>query len=658
MGRTQRIVIIGVGPRGLSALERLAAHARQDAQKSLEVHVVDPFPPGPGHVWRMDQSRHFLMNTPSFFPTVVASNGTLAGAPGDFPAPVPAVAGLTFEQWRLEVGEDPARAVVELSEEDLHELRSISRTDFPSRKIYGTYLADVFARLRGNLPSNLRLHVHAQEAVRLSPSDDRSARRYRVELGDGEILPADAVVLALGHTDAKLREDQRDLLEFAAEHDVRYWPPALPADVRWDQLPVGENLLIRGMGLNFHDVLARLTEGRGGRFETDDAAGSPHRLIYRPSGREPKIWVGSRRGTPYRAKAVLETYCPRTVDNRFFTKAVVERIRAQAQAEGREVDFEAEYWPLIRKDAQWNYYATLARTEPEAIRIDPRDFLVRVDQALSQPNASWWTLLDRVTAQTVAPNRVLTPERLARPFEGQSFGSHEEYAAALVHFLDRDVAASFMAEDSPVKMAIGSLNASRPLVKDAVRDHGVSSESWVRGLERKFGSLVDGLSSGPPVLRIQQMAAVARAGVLRFLGPDPLFGTDEQAGDFVASSPWVRDEPVHADWLIEALAPANDVRLSTSPLINNLFEEGFARPWKLRLGESTAPAPGKGFEVTPSPYRLVAPDGSPAAAVYVLGLQLTSAQWGTAIAAETDAPLEFSASTLADADDIAQDILR
>lgn len=651
-------MIIGAGPRGLSVLERLAAHARRGAAKSVEVNLVDPFPPGAGHVWRTDQSRHFLMNTPAFFPTVVASSGTLAGAPGDFPAPVPAIAGLSFDQWRREVGENPGSAVVGLSDEDLSELRGMSRTDFPSRKIYGTYLSDVFARLRGSLPRNMCLRSYAQEAVRLAPSDGRGARRYRVELGDGEVLSADAVVLALGHTDAKLRDDQRDLLDFAAEHNISYWPPAVPADVHWDQLPHGESVLIRGMGLNFHDVLARLTEGRGGYFEQDDAAASPHRLVYRPSGLEPKVWVGSRRGTPYRSKAVLETYYPRTVDNRFFTRAVVERIRAAAEAEGREVDFEAEYWPLIRKDAQWNYYVTLARTEPEAIEGDPRAFLSRVDEALSHTGSSWWNRLDRVTAQCVAPNRVLTPEALARPFEGQSFGSHEEYAAALVHFLDRDVAASFAAEDSPVKMAIGSLNASRPLVKHAVRDHGISADSWVRGLERRFGSLVDGLSSGPPVLRIQQMAALARAGVLRFIGPDPLFRADEHTGTFVASSPWVRDEPVHARWMIEALAPANDVRLSTSPLINNLFEEGFARPWQLRLGESTAPAPGKGFEVTASPYRLVTPEGVAAAGVYALGLQLTSAQWGTAIAAETDAPLGFSAGTLADANDIAKDILR
>ena len=89
MARTQRIVIIGAGPRGLSVVERLAAHAAVRPGKNLDVHLVDPFPPGAGHVWRSDQSRLFLMNTPSFFPTVVPSDATLSVAAADGSCPRP-----------------------------------------------------------------------------------------------------------------------------------------------------------------------------------------------------------------------------------------------------------------------------------------------------------------------------------------------------------------------------------------------------------------------------------------------------------------------------------------------------------------------------------------------------------------------------------------
>ena len=656
MGRTHRIVVIGAGPRGLSIVERIAAHAASHPHKILDIHLVDPFPPGAGHVWRTDQSRLFLMNTPSFFPTVIPSDATVKTAGSSYPEPIPEISGLTFEAWRRGVADDPSFPYIGLSDEDLAEVRELTRTGFPSRKLYGTYLTDVFARLRSGLPRNVRLTTYAQEAVRVTTADSESSRPYQVELGDGVLLAAHSVVLALGHTDARLRDDQRDLMEFAESRGLHYWPPAVPADVRWEGLPTGRNILVRGMGLNFHDVLAQLTEGRGGTFEPDSE--NSERLIYRPSGREPKVWVGSRRGTPYRAKALLETYYPKSTENRFFTRAYVDRTQERAWAEGRLVDFEVDYWPLIRRDAQWNYYKTLVRVSPDDISGDPAEFLDRVDEILSDvDHVTWWNQMDRLVSERIPRNRILTPERLTRPFEGESFESHEEYAAALVHFLDRDVSASIRGEDSPLKMAIGSLNQARAVVKYAVRDRGISDESWVRGLERRFGSLVDGLASGPPALRIQQMAALARAGVLRFLGPDPVFRADDEEGCFIASSPWVCDEPVHSDWLVEALAPANDVRVSTSPLIGRLFEDGLARPHQMHFSDAPAPVPSKGLEVTPPPYRLVSASGEEAAGIYVLGLQLSSVQWGTAIAAEADATLEFGSGTVADSNDIVASIL-
>lgn len=119
----------------------------------------------------------------------------------------------------------------------------------------------------------------------------------------------------------------------------------------------------------------------------------------------------------------------------------------------------------------------------------------------------------------------------------------------------------------------------------------------------------------------------------------------------------MRGEPVHADWLVEALAPANDVRVSTSPLLGRLFEDGFARPWQMHLADSPAPVPSKGLEVTESPHRLVRASGETEAGIFVLGLQLSSTQWGTAIAAEADAELRFGSSTVADSNEVARAVL-
>jgi hypothetical protein len=68
-----------------------------------------------------------------------------------------------------------------------------------------------------------------------------------------------------------------------------------------------------------------------------------------------------------------------------------------------------------------------------------------------------------------------------------------------------------------------------------------------------------------------------------------------------------------------------------------------------------------GLDVVPHPYRPLGANGSVTPGLYVLGLQLSATQWGTAIAAEArpkSGPVYRSGQrTLRDADEIARDIL-
>ena len=93
-----QVAVIGAGPRGISVVERtLAGYLALPPgnRPALKITVIDPFNPGPGHVWRTGQSRLFLMNTPCLFPTVVPAGATaaeLAASPSG---------GLSFDQWRM-----------------------------------------------------------------------------------------------------------------------------------------------------------------------------------------------------------------------------------------------------------------------------------------------------------------------------------------------------------------------------------------------------------------------------------------------------------------------------------------------------------------------------------------------------------------------------
>lgn len=633
------VAIVGAGPRGTSVLERLLTNHKSHGGAPLRIHLVDPFPPGAGHVWQPGQSRLFLMNTPCLFPTVVPAPGT------DHVGPEP-TAGMTFEAWRTEVAKG---RIPEVPADDRDEAAALGPADFPSRALYGRYLTWTFARLAAQTGADASLTVHRAEAIGLSQHDGG----WRLELNDGATIVADAVVLALGHVPAALNPEQQQLQDAAARHALNYLPPNVPADVDWDRIPPGRTVLVRGMGLNFFDLMVQVTQGRGGQFLP---ATETEPMRYLPSGREPRLVAGSRRGTPYRAKARIDTYIPAGVQLRHFTTHAA-RLFAEA---GVQPGFDHDLWPLLHRDVYWTYYSTLARVEPECLRVPPAELLAGLDELLAEkwePGSR--TLLARVRsylAERVAEDRLLDVEALAKPFNGRKFESAVDYQQAVVEYLDADVASSVRGTDDPLKMAVGALNAGRSLLKKIVADGGITEESWLTELRGWFEPLVEGLASGPPPLRIEQLAALARAGIVQFAGPEPVYQVDPDSGRFRVTSPWVDTAEYTGAYLVEAMMPANRVAHNRSPLLRRMIEDGLVRP-KLMIGPNGLPVTGSGLDVTLPPYRPLDRNGQPVQNLYVIGLQLSSVQWGTSIAAEAGASGETGGRTLQDANRIARALL-
>lgn len=633
--RAVQVAIIGAGPRGISVLERLIANWRAEAEAdrpAVTVHLIDPYQPGPGHVWRTDQSRHFLMNTPALFPTVVPVGPAAAQCA---PSPVP----LSFDGWRQVMDAAPD---ARLSEADRSELRSLSSADFPSRALYGRYLEWIYGSLAASPGEGFDVVMHRCEAqhVEVLPVG------FAVELSEGGTVMSDAVVLAMGHLPAQLNPEQEELRDGAARLGVQYWPPNVPADADWNRLPARKPVLVRGLGLNFFDIITHLTEGRGGTFlPSGEPAGKA--LTYYPSGREPLVIAASRRGTPYRAKAKLDSYVPRSVQLRYCTP---ERAGSFA-ANGIQPGFDHDLWPLLHRDAVWAYYSTLARTSGF-----PGSFCSSLREVLDDSDRAWPGRLEDLLQKTVPRGDRLDLEALARPFGRHRFSSSDEYNRAVLDYLEEDAASSDRGEDDPLKMAIGAMNAGRSVIKQVVADGGLTEASWTAELRGWFEPLVEGLASGPPALRIEQLAALARAGVVRFAGPAPRFELDAESGRFTVSSPWVDGGRYDAGALVEAMMPANRVTVNRTVLLRRLLEEGLVRA-RTTMAEDGVPEVSPGLDVTKPPYRAVGANGVVQENLFVLGLQLSSVQWGTAIAAEAGASLDAGGRTLRDADDIARAIL-
>ena len=636
-----RVALVGAGPRGTSVLERLLANwaAERAEGATLQIHVVDPYPAGSGHVWQPEQSRLYLMNTQSFYPTLIPEDSGLA-------APL---AGGSFDQWREARRRDGAG----LNDAEKAELATLESHDFPSRALYGRYLRQTLAGLLERKPDGVEVTFHETLAVAARPVDGM----FDVELADGGTLTVDSVVLALGHIESRLNPEQKSFKRAADELGLLYFPPAPPADVDWQVVPDTEPVLVRGMGLNFFDVMGQLTEGRGGKFLEAGAPGAGV-LEYRASGREPRIIAASRRGTPYRAKAGLEGYYPRSITMRYLTEDAVDRFRAA----GIQPGFDHDLWPLLHRDALWAYYSTLARSQPAAIK-DPAQFLADLEDAL-QPHAhttaNWESDVEVLVEKHVAASRRLNLRGLAAPLAGRTFASRRDLDAAITAYLDDDARRSALGESDPVKMAIGALHTGRAILKTVVADGGITDESWLAGLRGWFESFVEGLASGPPALRSEQLAALARAGVVSFVGPDPKFSIDRGAKVFRAASPWVHEGPAEARTLIEAMSPANRVGINISPLLEQLMADGLVRT-KIMMSVEGTPMQTTGLDVEPHPYRPLAANGSITENMYVLGLQLSASQWGNAIAAEarprSGRAYASGQRTLRDADEIARSIL-
>ncbi|MER5523532.1 FAD/NAD(P)-binding protein [Streptomyces sp. NPDC002677] len=592
------VALVGAGPRGTSVLERLCASAPEllPPGSRLTVHVIDPAPPGPGRVWRTAQSAELLMNT-------VASQVTL------------------FTDDSVECS-GPVRPGPSLHEWAAGEL---DPDDYPTRAHYGRYLEWVFARTVARAPEAVHVETHRARAVGLADDPDG---RQRLTLDDGRALSGlAAVVLAQGHLPAAAPGDRRHLAH-AARHGLRHIPPANPADVDLTPIGPGEPVLLRGLGLNFFDHLALLTTGRGGRFTRTPAGG----LRYTPSGREPRLYAGSRRGVPYQArgdnaKGPYGRHTPLLL-----TPEVIAGLRKRADS-GEAPDFLAEVWPLVAKEVETVYYTALTG-DPDLterfLAADGRRAETAVLDRAGVPEADRWSW-----------------ERLQRPYGEREFAGPAEWRDWLLGHLREDAAQAALGNvRGPLKAALDVLRDLRNEIRLVVDHGGLTGASRRAHLDGWYTPLNAFLSIGPPRRRVEELTALLAAGVVEVLGPGLEVGRAD--GAWTARSPAVPGSAVRVTTLIEARLPEPDLRRTADELLAGLLREGACRPHRVD-GHQTG-----GLDVTPRPYRLIDRHGLPHPSRFAFGVPTEGVHWVTAAGARPG----VDSVTLSDADAIARAVLR
>ncbi|MBB5937433.1 FAD/NAD(P)-binding protein [Streptomyces zagrosensis] len=600
--RPPAIAIVGAGPRAVGLIARIAARAtelppvgglipphvgasphggavaaaapdgappapstqgsrfapRRDSR--LLVHLIDPHPPGGGRVWRPEQSSLLWMNSMAADVSVFddGSRGWDAARDG------PPYAGPSLAEWAQEIR--AGRLNVPLARELADEVAALTGRTFATRRLQSAYLGWVYERAVAALPPGVELRVHRRRAVRVAGPREASQRVWL----EGRELPlvADAVVLALGHLDAETDPAQTELAHFAAHHGLTYLPPEYTADSDLQALHPGEPVLVRGFGLAFIDLMVLLTEGRGGTYADaagaagaagasgDGPGGGPGggpELVYRPSGREPVLYVGSRRGVPYHSKIGYDWHGELPPLPRFFgPPQVAELLRRPGP-----VDFAREVWPLCQKELGYAHYHRLFTAHPGRTRASWQDFEEKY--AACEPGSEELAAL--VAATVPDPADRIDLVALDRPLTELTFPSTEALQDELRRYITADLARHHDPEHSPdLAVFLGLLSLYGQVAR--LGDIG----PWWHG----FFSYV---ASGPPGPRLRQLLALSRAGVVRFIGAEMTVTADPARGVFTAASDSVPGHTVQATALVEARLPNPSVARSRDRLLRALYED-------------------------------------------------------------------------------------
>lgn len=665
------VCLIGAGPRGLSVLERVCANARATGV-AVEVHVVDPYPPGAGRVWRSAQTRHLLMNTVADQISVFTDDSVEMDGPLE-PGP-------TLWEWsRSELLADSPDSY---DDETRAEARDLGPDTYPTRAFYGHYLEWAFRRVVSRA-EGVSVLVHRTSAVALedggsdgggpdrggpdrggradrspadaggadgarsarapadpSPGDGTPAPRQSVLLADGTQLDdLDAVVLAQGHLPVRLAAGEQALADAAARHGLIYLPPANPAELDLTGIPAGEPAVLRGLGLSFFDLMALLTVGRGGTF---DRVG--RELVYHPSGLEPRLYAGSRRGIPYQARGENEKGRDGRHRPLLLTPARIAALRERA-ADGTGVGFRADVWPLVAREVETVYYCALLGTcGADVDRL-------RHDLLAVPPEAELTGVLD---CWGVAVGDRWDWQRVALPYAGTPFAGSAAFTDWVVEHLRADVREARAGNvNGPLKAALDVLRDLRNEIRLVVDHGGLDGRSHHEDLDRWYTPLNAHLSIGPPVRRVEEMIALLRAGVLHVIGPRLSVGVDPEAGAFVAESPVVPGSRVRATVLVEARIPEISLSRTADPLLRGLLGTGRCRPHRIRNRDGSWHI-SDGLAVTERPYRLIDARGRAHPHRFAFGVPTEAVHWATAAGIRPG----VNSVTLADSDAIARAALR
>ncbi|WP_313114304.1 FAD/NAD(P)-binding protein [Aequorivita sediminis] len=303
------IAIVGLGPKGFYALERLLATiSSYKITRSIKIYLFNSSNSyAAGDVYSTQQPEYLIMNFP---------NDKIDIWNRQLPPSIVNEA-LNFTSW--------------LAKNYPETLKSF----YAPRKIVGEYLIDGYKQLKESIPSNIEI-IEIEDIVTAIGIEKDALKITTKNQGVFNTLFF-SIMCTTGHLGAGASFNEK--AKTAAEVPFVY-----PLNEKLNHLSNDSKIGIQGLGLTFIDTLLYLTEGQGGKFLTDNDT-----LTYQPSENfRTKIYAFSRTGIPSVPRLPNED---RKRTPNYFT---IENISTR-----KPINFERQLLPLIKQEYCYNYYHTL-----------------------------------------------------------------------------------------------------------------------------------------------------------------------------------------------------------------------------------------------------------------------------------------------------------
>ncbi|WP_258101893.1 FAD/NAD(P)-binding protein [Marinoscillum pacificum] len=562
--RNFQIAIVGGGPKGLYALERLLANlSTVSLSFSCIIHLFEGHAQfGSGQVYRIDQEPFLIMNIRSKSINV-----------WQYSEPSPVVSHqYSFDEWRDYQGSN------------------IIDSDYPPRALVGSYLRWAYDKLIESVPQNVYIHEHHAEVVKLK-STNEGVLLIDSEPDEKQIL-CDSVLLATGHPRRTLTKGElvikKCLKKFEDKHFVEFPYPLQTLD------PLNDTVAIKGMGLTFIDVVLALTEGRGGQFIEGDSG-----MSYLASGNEPTtIYAFSRSGKWMHCRGALD-YSYQPV---YFTRHAIDQLR---KATGK-LHLERDLVPLIFQEFRHAYYMTLF----QKYNFMPgccdsyHDLIVAIS----------------IFSEAYPHEPLFNPQELLEPLMAPGFQRPEDIHRCQKERLKEIIT---MAEEGPELNPIASIGYVWTSIVDVFDDvyrFGGLSAKCQETFDQKYAPFIQRISYGPPLENMKKIYALVQASLLNLgIGACSDITFDAHTGNHVISSK-LHGEQVIVGALVDARIPKVDCVQDTG-LYGNMVTSGEASLFINEdvLGNKYTP----GCLQQTSKGEIINQYGLPNSRVYVTGIPTT-----------------------------------